>query len=76
MSTKRGNKAQTTRAASAVGLRTTGTVAAQQTKPKWIRKKPGNGTIITQWNVSNNQTVIFYFLHSRTRRIMQCNAGV
>lgn len=40
MSTKRGNKAQTTRAASAVGLRTTGTVAAQQTKPKLIRKKP------------------------------------
>ena len=48
MSTKRGNKAQTTRAASALGLRTTGTVAAQQTKPKLIRKKPGNGTIITE----------------------------
>lgn len=39
MSTKR-KKAQTTRAASAMGLRTTGTVAARQTQPKSIRKKP------------------------------------
>ena len=75
MSTKR-KKAQTTRAASAMGLRTTGPVAARQTQPKSIRKKPGNGTIITQWNISNNQTVIFHFLRSRTRRMMQCSAGV